>query len=259
MNPRTRLAALYAIGAIAILASLNALAHSYAGLYDWAITHRLDAWQSLSWPAEIDVFLVVGELALYVAYLDGWSDRLKTWPWVTTTTGLIVSVIGNVGHIQPLPGQPVTIADRLTAAASPLAAFAGLTIGLLVLKMTRQQPTHNRDTAITPAGLILASRLLTPSAPSRGQVPAGAVSELRAARSGRTANHLLEDASEILRAARARGDKLSQRLLAAQLRDRGHRFSNAGLREIAVAIGLVGTARPEAFYRACWLCAGAAP
>jgi hypothetical protein len=239
MNPRTRLAALYAIGAIAILASLNALAHSYAGLYDWAITHRLDAWQSLSWPAEIDVFLVVGELALYVAYLDGWSGRHKTWPWVTTTTGLIVSVIGNVGHIQPLPDQPVTIADRLTAAASPLAAFAGLTIGLLVLRMTRQQPTHSRETAITPAGLILASRLLTPGAPSRGQVPAGTVSELRAPRSGYTANHLLEDASEILRAAHARGDKLSQRLLAAQLRDRGHRFSNGGLREIAVAIGLV--------------------
>lgn len=41
MNPRTRRAALYAIGAIAILASANALAHSYAGLYDWAIHHRL--------------------------------------------------------------------------------------------------------------------------------------------------------------------------------------------------------------------------
>ena len=33
MNPRTRKAALYAIAVIAILASANALAHSYAGLY----------------------------------------------------------------------------------------------------------------------------------------------------------------------------------------------------------------------------------
>ena len=72
MNPRTRRAALYAIGAIAILASANALAHSYAGLYDWAVHHRLTGWQAMSWPAEIDVFLAVGELALYVAYLDGW-------------------------------------------------------------------------------------------------------------------------------------------------------------------------------------------
>ncbi len=78
MNPRTRRAALYAIGAIALLASVNALAHSYAGLYDWAVHHRLTGWQAMSWPAEIDVFLAVGELALYVAYLDGWGQR---WSW----------------------------------------------------------------------------------------------------------------------------------------------------------------------------------
>jgi hypothetical protein len=116
VNPRTRRAALYAIGAIAILASVNALAHSYAGLYDWAVHHRLGDWQAMSWPAEIDVFLAVGELALYVAYLDGWPARQRVWPWATAP-----------------------LADRLTAATSPLAAFAGLAIGLLVLKMTRRQ------------------------------------------------------------------------------------------------------------------------
>src|ERR1022692_823072 len=138
MNPRTRKAALYAIGVIAILASANALAHSYAGLYDWAVHHRLGGWQAMSWPAEIDVFLAVGELALYVAYLDGWPARQRIWPWVTAVTGLAVSVAGNIGHIQAAPGQPVIPADRVTAATSPLAAFAGLAIGLLVLKMTRQ-------------------------------------------------------------------------------------------------------------------------
>jgi hypothetical protein len=86
MNPRTQRAALYAIGAIAIAASINALAHSYAGLYD----------------------LAVGELALYIAYLDGWPARHRTWPWATALTGLAVSVAGNVGHIQALPGHPVT-------------------------------------------------------------------------------------------------------------------------------------------------------
>ena len=87
MNPRTRRAALYAIGAIAILASANALAHSYAGLYDWAVHHRLAGWQAMSWPAEIDVFLAVGELALYVAYLDGWPARQRIWPWATALIG----------------------------------------------------------------------------------------------------------------------------------------------------------------------------
>ena len=144
MNARTRRVALYAIAAIAILASANALAHSYAGLYGWAVHHRLTGWQAKSWPAEIDVFLAVGELALYVAYLDAWPTRQRTWPWATALTGLAVSVAGNVGHIQATPGDPVSAADRLTAATSPLAAFAGLSVGLLVVKMTRQQ---------TPAGV----------------------------------------------------------------------------------------------------------
>lgn len=56
MNPRARRAVLYAIAAIVIAASVNALAHSYAGLYAWALHHRLTGWQAVSWPAEIDVF-----------------------------------------------------------------------------------------------------------------------------------------------------------------------------------------------------------
>ena len=119
MNPRTRKAALYAIAAIAILASANALAHSYAGLYGWAVHHRLTGWQALTWPAEIDVFLAIGELALYVAYLDDWPARQQIWPWATALTGLAVSVAGNIAHIQAFPGDPVSVTDRLTAAASP--------------------------------------------------------------------------------------------------------------------------------------------
>jgi len=156
MNPRTRRAALYAIGAIAILASANALAHSYAGLYDWAVHHRLGGWQAMSWPAEIDVFLAVGELALYVAYLDGWPGRRRLWPWATALIGLAVSVAGNIGHVQAIPGQPVIVADRLTAATSPVAAFAGLAIGLLVLKMTRDQTGVTASEMTTGAALVLA-------------------------------------------------------------------------------------------------------
>src|SRR5438270_3678634 len=129
MNPRTRRLALYGIGVIALVASVDALAHSYTDLYGWAVHHRLGGWQALSWPAEIDVFLVVGELALYVAYLDAWPTRQRLWPWLTAVIGLVVSVAGNVGHIQAGRGAPVMLADRLTAAASPIAAFAGLMIG----------------------------------------------------------------------------------------------------------------------------------
>jgi hypothetical protein len=242
MNPRTRRAALYVIGAIAILASVDALAHSYTGLYGWALHHRLGGWQALSWPAEIDVFLIVGELALYVAYLDAWERRYKLWPWVTAVTGLTISVAGNVGHVQSLPGSPVTLADRLTAATSPLAAFAGLMVGLLVLKMTREVAP-----ARWPSGEVKVAPWLLPpdelSADAAQEDGASAVAGLPDPGSANEDVPLLADAAEILGAARICGERVSQRALAAQLRGRGHRFSNAQLRGIATTADSVAERR----------------
>jgi hypothetical protein len=247
---------LFAIAAIAIAASVNALAHSYAGLYGWALHHRLTGWQAVSWPAEIDVFLAVGELALYVAYLDGWPVRQRIWPWTTTLVGLVVSVAGNVGHIQPLPGHPVLPADRLTAAASPLAAFAGLTVGLLVLRMNRQRADahhepgtvdHGHQLSAIPEhanGLRPAPWVAGPVAEAaQDQAPQpmpSAVSD-GCADSGPIASGespLLQDAIFIYKTAAARGERLTQRDLARTLRGRGHRFPNQNLRAIAAAIGL---------------------
>jgi hypothetical protein len=233
VSPRTRRAALYAIGVIAVLASVDALAHSYAGLYEWAVHHRLGGWQAWSWPAEIDVFVVIGELALYVAYLDAWPARQRLWPWMTATLGLIVSVAGNVGHVQPLPGSAVTLADRITAATSPLAAFAGLMIGLLVLKMSHRQAAAQLQYPEAPA----------PSCESAG---VGEAIPLTAERGGAVmafshhaqppATALLADATEIYRAAHATGETVSQRALATHLRERGHRFSNGQLRTLAATV-----------------------
>jgi hypothetical protein len=245
MNPRTRRAALYAIGVIAMLASANALAHSYAGLYGWAVHHRLSGWQAKSWPAEIDVFLAVGELALYVAYLDGWPARQRIWPWTTALTGLAVSIAGNIGHIQPIPGHPVILADRLTAATSPVAAFAGLTVGLLVLKMTRQHTIGRAGEPRLATALVLAP----PQASDNGAPstrancsPAtylrwpGGITQPRASAGPRQG--VLRDAQVIYRDAAARGERLSQRTLARRLRRHGHRFPNDHLRLIADTIGL---------------------
>jgi hypothetical protein len=245
MNPRTRRAALYAIGMIAILASANALAHSYAGLYDWAIHHRLSGWQAESWPAEIDVFLAVGELALYVAYLDDWPARQRIWPWTTALTGLTVSIAGNIGHIQAEPGQPVILADRLTAATSPIAAFAGLTVGLLVLKMTRQRTcVRAEEPRIVPALMLAPPPTTTGTAPgaeANGSTPAYLrwPADTARHRNGMAPRPgVLRDASAIYRDAAARGEWLSQRTLARQLRGHGHRFPNEHLRLIADSIGL---------------------
>ena len=245
MNPRTRRAALYAIGAIAILASANALAHSYAGLYDWAIHHQLTGWQAMSWPAEIDVFLAVGELALYVAYLDGWPGRQRIWPWATALIGLAVSVAGNIGHIQARPGQPVIVADRLTAATSPVAAFAGLAIGLLVLKMTRQRTRTSASEmktgatlALAPADAVAVSPRERGSAMARAGTAPGQIGHSGSSADGRPGLLLLRAATVICQDAAARGERLSQRALARQLRQHGHRFPNEHLRLIATSIGL---------------------
>jgi hypothetical protein len=256
VNPRTRDVALYAIAAIAIAASINALAHSYAGLYAWALHHRLTGWQAVSWPAEIDVFLAVGELALYVAYLDDWPARQRIWPWATTLVGLAVSVAGNIGHIQPLPSHRVLLADRCTAAASPLAAFAGLTVGLLVLRMNRQRTRAHPDPGAVANGHlfpamprhadgfrpVLASRTAGPVATaSQAQQPAASGVTDRRADEGLVASDespLLKDAVFIYKTAAARGERLTQRGLARTLRGRGHRFPNQSLRSIALAVGL---------------------
>ncbi len=197
----------------------------------------------MSWPAEIDVFLAVGELALYVAYLDGWPARQRIWPWTTALVGLAVSIAGNVGHIQAQPGQPVALADRLTAATSPVAAFAGLTVGLLVLKMTRLRAFTRAPQPAIATALVLApppSDVATHSA--AGPIPGGHLrwgDEMTRHRNGtRPGPGLLRDASAIYRDAAARGERLSQRTLARQLRSHGHRFPNEHLRLIADSIGL---------------------
>jgi hypothetical protein len=48
---------------------------------------------------------------------------------------------------------------------------------------------------------------------------------------------LLANAAQIVTAARVKGEKLSRRALAAQLRARGHRFSNAQLQSLARTVG----------------------
>jgi Protein of unknown function (DUF2637) len=231
VNTRTRQAALYAIGAIAVLASVDALAHSYSGLYAWALHHRLGGWQALSWPAEIDVFLVLGELALYIAYLDAWTGRERLWPWASAVAGLAVSVAGNVGYIQSLPGSPAAVTDRLTAAASPVAAFAGLMIGFLVLKKVRRK--DDLAGPQSPGQAVTAWSGALPGTVSEVMERSSGIPDVVAAtQSSFLDQRLLGDAVGVIRDAAASGWSISQRMLAAKLRERGHRFSNAQLRHI---------------------------
>ena len=168
-------------------------------------------------------------------------------PWSTALIGLAVSIAGNVGHIQPEPGHPVILADRLTAATSPVAAFAGLTVGLLVLKMTRQRsfaraPEPRVATALVLAPPPTANEAAPPEArggPSAHLYHAGDAVRHRSDMGPRPG--LLRDAGAIYRDAAARGERLSQRTLARRLRGHGHRFPNEHLRLIADSIGLTAS------------------
>ena len=110
--------------------------------------------------------------------------------------------------------------------------------------MTRQRrPARAEEPRIVPA-LVLApppdaSRATRSAA---GQGPGSHLSwaaEMTRDRNGtRPGPGLLRDASAIYRDAAARGERLSQRMLARQLRSHGHRFPNEHLRQIADGIGL---------------------
>ena len=87
------------------------------------------------WPLQVDVFIAVSELALFVGLIDRWAPRSRLAAWaVVTLTGLAVSVVGNIGHVT---GH--SPAGRATAAVPPLAAASALAAGQGVLKRVVDQ------------------------------------------------------------------------------------------------------------------------
>lgn len=143
---RTRAIALYLIAIIVVAATATAFVQSYDGLYQWAQRYLSDGW-ARTWPLQVDAWIAVGELALYIAYRDHWPKRRTIWPWLAAVTGLAVSTVFNVGHL-----AAADLAGHVTAAVPPIAAFAGLFLGLQVLKYVEQHDTatHPYDTDRTP-------------------------------------------------------------------------------------------------------------
>jgi hypothetical protein len=140
----TRSLALYLIAGIVVIGTATAFVQSYEGLHGWASRYLSEGW-ALTWPLQVDAWIAVGELALYVAYRDGWSARRRVWPWLAALSGLAVSTGFNIGHL-----AGADLAGRLTAAVPPVAAFGGLFLGLQVLKHVesdRPGPTHRGWTA----------------------------------------------------------------------------------------------------------------
>jgi hypothetical protein len=155
-----RRAALAAITALVVAASAASFAESYRGLFDWAREHGLTGLWAAIWPLQVDAFIAVGELALFVALADRWAARSRAGAWAVTLGGLAVSVAGNVGHVA---GHSIT--GRGTAAVPPLAAAAALAVGLGVLKRVVAQ---GASAVPAPAGPVPEAE---PPYPGDGEMP----------------------------------------------------------------------------------------
>jgi hypothetical protein len=127
------------MAALNVTAVAASFAASYLGLYQWAYGHGLAGWRALAFPLAIDTFLAMGELALFVAVVDGFDDTVVTAVGAAcTAVGLAASVAGNAAH-----APDASLATRATWAAFPIAAAASLAVGLLVLR--RIMVKHRAD------------------------------------------------------------------------------------------------------------------
>jgi len=198
-----RRAAVAVIAAVLAAASLVALAESYRGLYDWARGHGLPGGGAAVWPLQVDTFLVVVELALFVALVDRWPVRARMPAWAVTLAGLAVSVAGNVGHVH---GHDVLI--RATAAVPPLAAASALAVGLGVLKRVVERH-HNATVRPVPkaasGGHAKTGSKATREATGRG-LDAAAKAAIEAARQG----HPVPSARELARTYHIGRDKAGE-------------------------------------------------
>jgi hypothetical protein len=122
---RPRAATLIAIAALVVAAAAASFAESCRALVLWATSHGLHGvWADL-FAVQVDSFIAVGELALFVALADQWTTRSRALAWIVTILGLAASVAANVGNVA---GHD--FASRATAAVPPLAASAALAVGL---------------------------------------------------------------------------------------------------------------------------------
>ncbi len=124
-----------AILAVAVLGATGVgFAQSWAGLYGWALEHRLHGWKAQSFPAMVDLFIAIGELGLFKLAIEGHRIRKAWLPWLdlflplgVAVAGWAVSLAFNVGHVG---GSRY---DQVTAAVPPIASMLGLFVLLRTL------------------------------------------------------------------------------------------------------------------------------
>ncbi|WP_119730725.1 DUF2637 domain-containing protein [Thermomonospora amylolytica] len=126
-----------ALMAIAVLtATASGFAQSYAGLYHWALDHGLTGWKAQSFPLLVDLFIIVGELGLFLLAIDAYvihRRNMLSWldfvlPLSIAMAGWTASLIFNVGHV----GRS-EFSYQATAAVPPIVSMLGLFVLLRTL------------------------------------------------------------------------------------------------------------------------------
>jgi hypothetical protein len=132
----TRWGAIAFMAAAVLTATAGGFAQSYAGLYHWALEHGLRGWKAESFPLLVDLFIIVGELGLFLLAIDAFVLKRRTlmsWldfglPLSIALAGWTASLIFNVGHV----GHK-TFSYQATAAVPPIVSMLGLFVLLRTL------------------------------------------------------------------------------------------------------------------------------
>lgn len=143
-KPEAERAAVIAAGLAIVILTAAAFWLSYAHLAEVARTNGLAASPARrwAWPATLDLFIVAGEVLMFLAALRGRTDWWAIGLTVTGSLGSIGLNVAGVGARQPL-------LHYVVAAVPPFAAL--LAFGALMRQVHRLIP----DTTPTPAAVPL--------------------------------------------------------------------------------------------------------
>ncbi|QXJ20258.1 DUF2637 domain-containing protein [Actinomadura graeca] len=146
----TRWGAIAFMAAAVMTATVGGFAQSYAGLYHWALEHGLRGWKADSFPLLVDLFIIVGELGLFLLAVDAFvlhRRQLLSWldfflPLSIALAGWTASLIFNVGHV----GHR-TFSYQATAAVPPIVSMLGLFVLLRTLHRYVSRQDEDKDEA----------------------------------------------------------------------------------------------------------------
>jgi hypothetical protein len=168
-KPEAERAAVIAAGVVIVVLTAAAFWLSYAHLADVARTNGLAASPARrwAWPATLDLFIVAGEVLMFLAALRGRTDWWAIGLTVTGSLGSIGLNVAGVGARQPL-------LHYVVAAVPPFAAL--LAFGALMRQVHRLIP----ESATTAVQLPAPETVAPPVTVERAQDSPAPVRELPA-------------------------------------------------------------------------------